>query len=72
MKAIDGAASMEKAKEAVLVNLMQAGASSASTTAEIRAGVAQLGKMKQRPTVSALFWQEEEFLRAQKDRLDFL
>ena len=62
MKAIEGATSLEKANEAVSVNLMQARASSASMTAEIRAGVAQFGKKKQRPTVAALFSQEEEFL----------
>ena len=72
IKAIEGAASLEKAKEAISVNLMQARASSASTTAEIRAGMAQLGKKKQRPTVAALFSQEEEFLRAQRERLEAL
>ena len=72
IKAIEGAASLEKAKEAISVNLMQARASSASTTAEIRAGIAKLGKKKQRPTVAALFSQEEEFLRAQWERLEAL
>ena len=38
--------------------------------AEIRAGMAKLGKKKQRPTVAALFSQEEEFLRAQRERLE--
>ena len=63
----------EKAKEVISVNLMQARASSASTTAEIRAGMAQLGrKNKQRPTVAALFSQEEQFLKAQRERLEAL
>ena len=53
IKAIEGAGSLEKAKVAISVNLMQARASSARTTAEIRAGMAQLGKKKQRPTVVA-------------------
>ena len=72
IKAIEGAASLEKDKEAISVNLMQARASSASMTAEIRAGMAQLGKKKQRPTVAALFSQEEEFLRVQRERLEAL
>ena len=72
IKAIEGAAFLEKAKEAISVNLMQARARSPSTTAEIRAGMAQLGKKKQRPTVAALFSQEEEFLRAQRERLEAL
>ena len=72
IKAIEGAASLEKAKEVISVNLMQARASSASMTAEIRARMAQLGKKKQRPTVAALFSEEEEFLRAQKERLEAL
>ena len=62
VEAIENAESLEKAKEAVSVNMMKARASSHSTTAEIRAGVAQLGKKKQRPTVAALF-AEEEVLR---------
>ena len=72
IKTIEEAASLVKAKEAISVNLMQARASSASTTAEIRARMAQLGKNKQRPTVAALFSQEEEFLRAQRERLEAL
>ena len=72
IKAIEGAGSLEKAKEAISVNLMQARASCASTTAEIRAGMAQLRKKKQRPTVAALFSQEEEFLRAQREKLEAL
>ena len=72
IKAIEGAASLEKAKEAISVNLMQARASSASSTAEIRAGMAQLGKKKERPTVAALFSHEEEFLKAQRERLEAL
>ena len=63
IKAIEGAGTLEKAKEAISVNLMQTRASSASTTAEIRAVVAQLGKKKQRPTVAQLFSLEEEFLK---------
>ena len=69
---IDGAASLEKAKEAISVNLMQARASSASMTADIRAGIAHLRKKKQRPTVAALFSQEEEFLNAQRERQEAL
>ena len=72
IKAIKGAGTLEKAKEAISVNLMQARASSTSTTAEIRAGVAQLGKKKQRPTVAQLFSEEEEFLKAQRERLKIL
>ena len=72
IKAIEGAASLEIAKEAIFVNLMQARASSASTTVQIRAGMAQLGRKKQRPTVAALFSQEEEFLRVQRERLEAL
>ena len=44
IKAIEGAGSLEKAKELISVNQMQARASSASTTAKIRAGMAQLRK----------------------------
>ena len=72
IKAIEGARSLEKAKEAISVNLIQARASSASTTAEIRAGMVQLGKKKQRSMVAALFSEEEEFLNAQKERLEAL
>lgn len=72
MKTIEGAVSLDKAKEAVFVNIMQAESRSASTTADIRAGVALLRKMKQSPMVAALSSQEDEFLRAQKERLDIL
>ena len=34
--------------------------------------MAQLGKKKQRPVVEALFSQEEEFLNAQRERLEAL
>ena len=34
--------------------------------------MAQLGKKKQRPPVAALFSQEEEFLKAQRERLEAL
>ena len=71
IKAIEGAGTLEKAKEAISVDLMQARASSASTTAEIQAGVAQLGKKKQRPMVAQLFSQKEEFLKAHREKLEF-
>ena len=43
-----------------------------STTAEITERLAQVPTRKRRPTAAALFSQEEEFLQAQRERLEFL
>ena len=63
---------LEKARQEVATNLRAARAESMSTMAEITERLAQVPTRKRRPTAAALFSQEEEFLRAQRVRLEHL
>ena len=63
---------LEKAQHEVATNLRAARAESMSTTAEITEQLAQVPTRKRRPTEAALFSQEDEFLKAQRARLEFL
>ena len=63
---------LEKARQEVATNLRAARAESMSTTAEITERLAQVPTRKRRPTAAALFSQEEEFLKAQRERLEIL
>ena len=63
---------LEKAWQEVATNLRAARAEFLSTTAEITEQLAQVPIRKRRPMAAALFFQEEEFLKAQRERLDFL
>ena len=63
---------LEKARQEVATNLRAARAESMSTTAEITERLAQVPTRKRRPTSAVLFSQEEEFLKAQRERLEFL
>ena len=63
---------LEKARQEVATNLRAARAESMSTTAEITERLAQVPTRKRRATAAALFSQEEQFLKAQRERLEFL
>ena len=70
--ALANSSTLEKARQEVATNLRAAREESMSTTAEITERLAQVPTRKRRPTVAALFSQEEEFLQAQRERLEFL
>ena len=70
--ALANSSTLEKARQEVATNLRAARAESMSTTAEITERLAQVPARKRRPTAAALFSQEEEFLKAQRERLEFL
>ena len=70
--ALANSSTLEKARQEVATNLRAARAESMSTTAEITERLAQVPTRKRRPTEAALFSQEEEFLKAQRERLEFL
>ena len=70
--ALANSSTLEKARQEVATNLRTARAESMSTTAEITERLAQVPTRKRRPIVAALFSQEEEFLQAQRKRLEFL
>ena len=70
--ALANSSTLEKVRQEVATNLRAASAESMSTTAEITERLAQVPTRKRRPTAVALFSQEEEFLKAQKERLEFL
>ena len=63
---------LEKARQEVATNLRVARAESMSTTAEITERLAQVLIRKRRPMAAALFSQEEEFLKVQREKLEFL
>ena len=70
--ALANSSTLEKARQEVATNLRAARAESMSTTVEITERLAQVPMRKRRPTAAALFFQEEECLKAQKERLEFL
>ena len=70
--ALANSSTLEKARQAVATNLREARAESMSTTAEITERLAQVPMRKRRPTAAALFSQEQEFFKAQRERLEFL
>ena len=70
--ALANSSTLEKARQDVATNLRAARAESMSSTAEITERLAQVPTRKWRPTAVALFSQEEEFLQAQRERLEFL
>ena len=70
--ALAKSSTLEKARQEVATNLRAARAESMSTTAEITERLAQVPTRKRRPTAAALFFQEEEFLKAQRERLKLL
>ena len=70
--ALANSCTLEKARQEVATNLRAARAESMSTTAEITERLAQVPTRKRRPTAAALFSQEEEFLKAQRERLELL
>ena len=70
--ALANSSTLEKARHKVATNLRAARAESMSTTAEITERLAQVPMRKRRPMVAALFSQKEEFLQAQRERLQFL
>ena len=63
---------LEKARQEVATNLRAARVESVSTTAEITEQLAQVMTRKRRPTAAALFSQEKEFLKVQRERLKAL
>ena len=70
--ALANSSTLEKSRQEVATNLRAARAESMSTTVEITERLAQVPTRKRWPTAAALFSQEEEFLLAQRERLEFL
>ena len=70
--ALPNSSTLEKARQEVATNLRVARAESMSTMAEITERLAQVPTRKRRPMAAALLSQEEEFLKAQRERLEFL
>ena len=70
--ALANSSTLEKARQEVATNLRAARAESMSTTTEITERIAQVPTRKRRPTAAARFSQEEEYLQAQRERLEFL